>query len=100
MTRYAITQKKMNDQGTHITEVEVREVKGTKIGFQPLIWSRDEVVSAIKADHPVITILRKESPKWAKGENVHVVEVNGTEYLRTDQNQEASDNLGALPNFN
>jgi hypothetical protein len=99
MTKYAITQKKMNNEGTHITEVEVREIKGNKIGFQPLIWSRDEVVSAIKADNPVITILRKVSPKWAKGEDVHVIEVNGAEYLRIDQNHEAADNLGRLPNF-
>jgi hypothetical protein len=99
MARYGITHKKMDDQGTHITEVEVREIKGNKIGFQPTVWSRDEIVSAIKGDNPVITILRKDAPKWVKGQDVHVVEVNGAEYLRTDQNHEAADNLGNLPDF-
>jgi hypothetical protein len=99
MTKYAIIGKKMNDQGTHIAEVEVRELKGTKVGFEPILWSREEVVTAIKGDHPIITLLRKEAPKWAKGDNVHVVSVNGTEYLRTDQKLDASDNLGNLPDF-
>jgi hypothetical protein len=99
MTKYGITHKKMNDQGTHIDEVEVREIKGKKVGFQATIWSRAEVVSALKEDNPIITILRKDVPKWVKGEDVRVVKVNGAEYLRTDQNLEAADHLGNLPDF-
>ena len=99
MTKYAIIGKKMNDQGTQIAEVEVRELKGTKVGFEPIVWSREEVVSAIKGDQPIITLLRKEAPKWGRGEDIRVVNVNGTEYLRTDQKLDASDNLGNLPDF-
>jgi hypothetical protein len=99
MTKYAIIGKKMNDQGTQIAEVEVREIKGTKVGFEPILWSREEVVSAIKGDQPIITLLRKEAPKWGRGEDIRVVSVNGTEYLRTDQKLDASDNLGNLPDF-
>ena len=99
MTIYAIIGKKMNDEGTHVAEVEVRELKGTKVGGEPIIWSREEVVTAIKGDNSFITLLRKEAPKWAKGEDVRVIRVNGTEYLRTDQKLDASDNLGNLPDF-
>lgn len=99
MTKYAIIGKKMNDQGTQVAEVEVREIKGTKVSAEPIVWSREKVVTAIKGDDSVITLLRKEAPKWAKGKDIQVVNVNGAEYLRTDQKLDASDNLDNLPDF-
>ena len=99
MTKYAIIGKKMNGQGTHVAEVEVREIKGTKVGSEPIVWSREEVVTAVKGDQSIITLFRKEAPKWGRGEDIHVINVNGTEYLRTDEKLDASDNLGNLPDF-
>ncbi|MEM6843216.1 MAG: DUF3892 domain-containing protein [Bacteroidota bacterium] len=37
--------------------------------------------------------------KWRKGEDVHIVEVNGEQYIRTDSNSKESDNLENLPEF-
>ena len=44
-----------------------------------------------------VTILRTERGTWQYGAEVHIVEVDGVNYLRTDRNSRAADNLGDLP---
>jgi hypothetical protein len=99
MSKYGIIQKELNDQGTQILNVEVREIKGKQVNSRSAVWSRDKVVSAIKQGSSFVTILRKPTSGWTREGNVHVVEVDGIEYLRTDQDRKPSDNLGSLPNF-
>jgi hypothetical protein len=46
-----------------------------------------------------VTILRGANNKWKKGQEIHIITVNGIKYIRTDQNRKASDNLENLPKF-
>ncbi len=95
---YGISRVGYNDQRTHIVKVELYEDKGDSLGSAE-VWSRDQVVSAIGRGKTFVTILRASDGNWMKGQEVHTVTVNGTKYIRTDQNQQASDNLENLPEF-
>ena len=95
---YGIPKVRYNDERTHIAEVKVHEDKGDAFGGAGE-WSRNQVVSALERGKSFITILKGTGGKWQKGQDVHVIAVNGMEYIRTDQNHKASDNLENLPEF-
>jgi len=59
-------------------------------------WSRERIVRSVEDGKVFYTIL-KENDKWRWGEEVHVIEVKGKKYIRTDPNQKEEDNLGELP---
>jgi hypothetical protein len=83
---------------THIVRVKVHVDNGEKIGpFQE--WTRSEVVIALEQGKTFTTILMGSDGKWRKGQDVHIVTVNGVKYIRTDKNYRASDNLENLPEF-
>ena len=95
---YGISKVRYNREHTHIEKVKIHEDKGETFGTeQEAIRSR--VVSAIESGTTFVTILRSSDSKWNKGQDVHIVIVNGVKYLRTDQNKKASDNLENLPEF-
>ncbi len=93
---YGISAVRYDSEHTHIVKVRVHEDKGDKIGA-PTEWTRSQVVTAIENGKSLVTILR--GGNWKKGQDVHIITVKGTKYLRTDQNLKASDNLGELPEF-
>lgn len=62
----------------------------------PKKWSRETIVGCIE-DGKVFCTIRLRDNKWVWGEEVHVIEVKGKKYIRTDQNPRAEDNLGELP---
>jgi hypothetical protein len=95
---YGISSVRYNDQRTHIVKVKVHEDKGDSVGNAEE-WLRTQVVSAIERGQTFVTILKGTDNKWKKGQDVHIVAVNKEKYIRTDQNQEASDNLENLPEF-
>ena len=95
---YGISHVRYNDQRTHIVKVKVREDKGDSLGNAEE-WSRSQVVSALDRGKTFVTILEGSDHKWNRGQDVHIITVNGTKYIRTDQNQRASDNLEKLPEF-
>ena len=94
---YGISQVRYNQARTHIEKVKVHVDGGETIGAASE-WSRSQVVSAIENGKTFVTIL-KGSEGWKKGQDVHLVTVNGTKYIRTDRNSRASDNLENLPEF-
>lgn len=95
---YGISKVTYDDERTDIVRVEVREDKGDKFG-PAAKWTRSEVVSAIERGKSFVTILRSADNKWRKGQDVHIITVNDVEYIRTDRNRRASDNLENLPEF-
>jgi hypothetical protein len=95
---YGISKVRYNAERTHILKVKVHEDKGDTIGVATE-WTRNEVVSAIERGKSFVTILRDADDKWKKGQDVHVITVNGVKYIRTDRNRRASDNLENLPEF-
>ena len=95
---YCISEVKYNEERTHIVKVKVHEDKGESIGGA-LEWSRQQVVSALEGGKTFVTILKTSDDKWRQGQDVHTIVVNGTKFIRTDQNQTAADNLEKLPEF-
>lgn len=94
---YCISQKRMNLAGTHIDKVKVHADNGDTIGAGAE-WPRNQVVNTIKSGSTFVTVDFRDG-KYHRGEDVRVVLVNGAEYIRTDANAKAADNLGILPDF-
>jgi hypothetical protein len=95
---YGISKVRYNDDHSHIEKVKVHRDNGDSIG-SPEEWSRSSVVSAIGNGNTFVTILESSDNKWTRGQDVHIVTINGIRYIRTDQNRKASDNLENLPEF-
>jgi hypothetical protein len=95
---YTISAVRYNSQHTHIDQLEVRKDSGDSLGVAN-VWLRQDVISSIKSGKTFVTVLKNRDGTWRKGDNVSIVRVNGVEYLRTDGNSRASDNLGELPEF-
>lgn len=83
---------------THIERVRVREDLGDKVGRIPKEFLRAEVVKNIKSGKTYVTIFRSQN-EWKKGQDVHIIKVGNEEFMRTDKNQKARDNLENLPTF-
>lgn len=94
---YAITAIRYNRNRTHIEYLQVRQDDGNTLGF-PLSRSRSQIVNLIKTGTTFVTAYERGA-KWQRGDNVHVVVINGISYLRTDGNRVSKDNLGNLPEF-
>ena len=95
---YGISKVEYNKEHTHIVRVLVHEDKGDKIGLGEE-WIRTKVVSSIDNGKSFVTILKNKEGNWGRGEDVRVITVKGTKYIRTDQNSKEFDNLGELPEF-
>lgn len=83
---------------TRIETVRVHEDLGENVG-SPKASSRTDVVNNIKSGPTYLTILKNAEGNWRKGQEVHTVKVGNEEFIRTDKNSEAKDNLGNLPEF-
>jgi len=95
---YGISRVRYNKERTHIEKVEVWEDKGDSLSG-PEVWSRLQVVSTIDEGKTFVTVPRTGEGKWRKGEDVRVITIRGSKYIRTDRNETAKDNLGNLEEF-
>jgi len=95
---YLISAVRYNTDHTHITDVKVHEDKDDKVG-KGEIHSRQTVVDAINNGTTFVTIYKDSEDKWSKGQKVFVINVNGTNYLKTVDNGKEEDNLENLPEF-
>jgi hypothetical protein len=96
---YLISAVRYNAEKTHIDKVKVHEDLGDKMG-SAVETPRSTVVTNIKNGKTYMTVSKNEKTgKYEKGEDVGIVTVNNTEYIRTDANSIAKDNLGKLPEF-
>lgn len=95
-----ITRVRFNAAGTHIDQVEVADDGDTGLGPKR-VEKRTLVVANLKARKTYVTAppSKTEPGKVVKGAPVGVVPVNGIEYLRTDANKIARDNLDNLPTY-
>jgi hypothetical protein len=64
-----------------------------------LILSRTDLIINIKKGCTYATVFRTAIGKWRKGQEVHLINVNGEDFLRTDTNSTASDNFDNVPEF-
>ena len=95
---YLISAVHYDSEETHIEKVKEHEDKGETVGGASIV-SRKDVVKKLKHGNTYITIYKDSDNKWKKGEDVHVVKIDGEEFIRTDKNQKKEDNLGELPEF-
>jgi len=77
-----------------IAQLDLEEIFGT-----PSEFSRQEIIAAIKRNYTFITIFTRDDGKWKKGHILRLVEINGTEYLKIEDDGAAADNLENLPAF-
>ena len=95
---YGISAVRYDQNNQYIDKVKVHLDNGGSIG-QGETWSRKDVVSKIDDGKTFTTILKSSDGKWKKGQDVHVITVDGEQFLRTDANKRKSDNLENLPTF-
>lgn len=93
---YAVTAKSMDPEERHIIMVQVRIILDGP-GY-PDTWSRERVIEAISAGKTFMTYFY-QGGEWKPGKKIHIVEIGGVPYIRTDRNDIASDNLSELPDF-
>lgn len=94
---FAISAVRYSADRTHIDKVVVHEDLDTHVS-SGAEKTRQQVVAEIKRGQTFVTIIRADE-KWRKGQGVHIVGVDGEEFLRTDANKKKSDNLENLPEF-
>jgi len=82
----------------HIVSVSVREEKGPKLG-KAHDMEREDMIRELQQGKNFLTIFRNENGKYRKGQPVHMSEVNGKQYLRTDEHLVKYDQLEHLPEY-
>jgi hypothetical protein len=95
---YYIEKVRYNKDHTRIVWVSVREDSDTKLsGAYNML--REKIVNLIGAGKCFMTVYRSPEGKYRKGQKIVTVRVNGSEYIRTDEQAMAKDQLENLPEF-
>ncbi len=99
MADYVITAKKMNDAGTKVVALEVRQDFGRAFGTSDY-WGRGAVTSAIEADGKTfVTATQPDGDVWRRWWPVQVVRFGEDAFLRTDGNSVKADLLDPVPDL-
>ena len=83
---------------TRILEVSVREDSGVKLSGA-YNMDREKMMGLIREGKQFMTIFRNDAGKYRKGQHVVVAEVNGKNFLRTDEHQVKYDLLERVPEY-
>ena len=94
---YVIVGIRYNDDHSRIVAVKRRPDQGEKLGGEVRVGKKD-IIDGISAGHTHITAYWSNG-SWSRGEDVRVIRVDGTDFIRTDRNRTKVDNLGELPEF-
>jgi len=95
---FGISAVRYSTDETHIDKVKVHEDKDTTMG-PGVEKTRKQVIAGMKLGQTYVTILKGSDEKWKRGQDIHIIVVDGEEFIRTDANQKKSDNLENLPEF-
>ncbi len=92
----------MNAEDTRINEVRAMMLTDNGLS-SPLGYDREDVIQSLNNNDKWHTCLLKEERDgkniWTKKAEIHIVEIDGENFIRTDRNKIKSDNLGELPEF-
>jgi hypothetical protein len=83
---------------TRILTASVRENSGTKLS-KAYDMQRDQMLDLLHQGKHFMTIFRNESGKYRRGAVIRMAEVNGRDFIRTDQYQVKYDQLDQLPEY-
>lgn len=97
MADYGVTDVKYNSIDKYIEWVKVGKFAGNSFGMREN-WLRTKLISELERGKTFITVL-KHGDRLKKGAEIHIVNVNGKKYIRTDNDNTASDNLKDVPEF-
>lgn len=94
-----ISAVRFNPNHTYIEQVLAHPDHGDVVGA-PSEYTRQNLASSIKAGVQFVTATCSKDGLLRKGAPVHLVTINGKEYLRTISNRhEEADDLGDIPQF-
>lgn len=96
MGHYLIYQVHHNSKHTHIEKVKTYRDDGFNL-TSPEEQARTTGILNLKASYTYKTIYKNVEGKYTMGEDVRIIKVGSEEFIRTDTNTKASDNLGNLP---
>ena len=94
---YLVSHKRMNQEETRIERVMAMMVTVNGLSL-PLPYDRKDIIQGIQKGDNWYTCSQKDE-SWIITAEIHVVEVDGEYFIRTDGNNIKSDNLGELPEF-
>jgi hypothetical protein len=96
---YLVSGVKTGNDQKYVDFVECHSDFGCVV-CENIILSRADLIVNMKKGVTYATVFRTPIGKWRKGQEVHLVTVNGEEFLRTDTNTTiAADNFDELPEF-
>lgn len=95
---FGISAVRYNTEHTHLEKVLMHPDDRESIG-RATEQNRVHIIAAIKKGITFVTILKSNEGKWKKGQPVRIIMINGTEYIKTEENPKECDNLEHLPDF-
>ncbi|MDL0134869.1 DUF3892 domain-containing protein [Halobacterium salinarum] len=95
---YAIVAVRYDYDHSRIVKVKRRKVADGHLE-SPTEEYRQTVVDDLENNIEYNTAFKNDEGNWDYGEDLHILEIEGEKFLRTDQNDEGEDNLGGLPEF-
>ncbi len=93
---YLISSVKTKTGESTIDSLEIHSDFGNMV-CETVIASRAAVIANIKKGVTYSTVFKTAMGKWRKGDDVHLVTVNGKEYLRTDSELVERDQFDEVP---
>ena len=96
---YLVSAVKTNSDPKRIDSVECHSDFGCVV-CENIILSRVDLISNIKKGLHLRNNFRTAIGKWRKGQEVHLINVEGQDFIRTDaKNKVASDNFDDVSEF-
>jgi len=93
---FLVSAVKTHPNENRIESLEVHSDFGSMVS-ETAIVSREEVIANIKKGLTYSTVFRTAMGKWRKGQDVHLVTINGEDYLRTDAEIKPVDQFDDVP---
>jgi hypothetical protein len=96
---YYIEKVRYNKNHSRIMWISVRENSGAKLSG-PFNMVRKQIISLCQQGKSFMTIYRGPEGKYRKGKKISLVQVNGIDYIRADENAAQNDKLeDELPEY-
>jgi hypothetical protein len=95
---FGISAVRFNARHTHIDTVKAMPDNGETFGPVAIV-SRQDVARQVKQDTTFVTIFKDAAGNWAKGQQVYIVVIHGSEFIKTVRDATPVDNLDNLPEF-
>jgi hypothetical protein len=93
---YLISAVKTVTGSSTVEALEVHSDFGSMV-CETVVAKRAEVIANLKRGVTYSTVFRTAMGKWRKGDDVHLVTIDGKDYLRTNNEMVARDQFDEVP---